>query len=185
MNKTNGIIIALLIILIGLVGYSILKPKDIISTPIETPIVRNSVDTPVVTTDTKTVSNPKTTTTGQANWFIPNQAGWVEHTLLWKTYSIGNVTFNYPPGYIVTTKKQETRQGVFVNEVTITDPNSRSETDDTIHVGVPYVGANDPNTIYEIKENANNSGIDFAVSLQASNYAKYIFSNIVASVTKK
>ena len=36
MNKTNGIVIALLVILIGLVGYSILKPKDIISTPTET-----------------------------------------------------------------------------------------------------------------------------------------------------
>jgi hypothetical protein len=49
MNKTNGIVIALLIILIGLVGYSIFKPKDIINPPTETPIVSNSVDTPLST----------------------------------------------------------------------------------------------------------------------------------------
>lgn len=190
MNKTNGIIIVLLIILIAIVGYAVFKkPKDVTNfyqTEENTPISNQNgnVDPVVVPTQTTTQQDsPKPAT--QESWFIPNQNGWVEQTLLWKTYSIGNVSFRYPSGYVVTTEKQEIRPGVFSNKITITNPNSRSEFDETIYVGVPYTGAADPNTVYQIKENVNNSGIDLAISLEASNYAKYIFNNIAASFIKK
>ena len=70
------------------------------------------------------------------------------------------------------------------DEITIVDPNSRSESPDTIYVGVPYTGQSDPSLIYLIKENINNSGLSFAISLEASSFAKHIFENIAASANK-
>ena len=79
----------------------------------------------------------------------------------------------------------ERRAGLFYDQIIIVNPNSRSDFDDTIYFGIPYTGATDSNAVYEIKENANNSGADFAISKNASPYAKYIFSNISASARKK
>ncbi len=121
----------------------------------------------------------------EASWFIPNQSGWVMHTLNWKKYSDSYVTFSYPPSYVVKTEKVERRAGLFVDQTTIIDPNSRSDFDDTIFYGVPYTGANDPANFYEIKENVNNTGVDFAISLKASNFGKYVLDNIAASAYKK
>ena len=120
----------------------------------------------------------------QADWYIPNQIGWVIKTLDWKKYSIDDSEFFYPSNYIVKTEKFETRfgSGSFYDQITIFDPDSRSDTDDRIFIGIPNTGANDPYAFYEIRENINNSGVTLSIAFEASNFAKYIFENIVASV---
>jgi hypothetical protein len=189
MNKNAKIIIITLVIIILVLGYLAFKPKNVQYNDYIAPEVtteNNHINTPTAPQTTSAQVNPPkpVTTQTQASWFIPNQVGWSEHTLTWKTYSTGDVSFNYPSGYVVETKKQEMRQGIYYDETTIKNPNSRSETDDTIYVGIPYVGANDPYTIYDVKENINNTGLTLSVRKDASNYAKYIFNNIAASATK-
>ena len=73
----------------------------------------------------------------QASWFIPNETGWVEHTLDWKTYSVENVSFNYPPSYIVKIEEVERQAGLFVDQIMVLDPNSKSDKDETIYFGIP------------------------------------------------
>jgi len=61
MNKTNGIVIALLIILIGLVGYVAFKPNQITSTPVTDSTVINEAAVPVVPKATNTQTPPAST----------------------------------------------------------------------------------------------------------------------------
>lgn len=185
MNKNTKIIIGLLVIVIILLGYLAFKPKNAdITVYNNKPIISENKDNKAVL---PVVNSPKTVlaTTGQANWYIPNQTGWTEHTLTWKTYSTGNASFKYPPAYVVETKQEETRPEIYINQTVITNPNSRSETDDTIYLDIPYTGASNPYDLYDIKENINNTGLTLAIRKDASNYGKYIFSNVVASVAKK
>lgn len=184
MNKNTKIIITILVIIIIVLGYLVFKPKPVDQSPLyktESDVTSNKVDAP----STSTISpKPTPEKQGQAAWYIPNKSGWIEHTLDWKTYSIGNISFRYPTTYVVTTKRVETRPDVYIDQTTITDPSARSETDDTIYLGVPYTGANDPTTVYYIKENINNNNISLSIRKDASSYAKYILENIAASVVK-
>ncbi|HQV65026.1 MAG TPA: hypothetical protein PKZ56_02255 [Candidatus Paceibacterota bacterium] len=66
MNKTNGIVIALLIILIGLVGYTIIKPKTSPVIPISQNIEENKV---VTDPQTKTTTVSAKTSPYKANGF--------------------------------------------------------------------------------------------------------------------
>ena len=185
MNKTTKIIIGVLVIIIIVLGYIAFKSKEA-----DEEMYRN--DAAVLENKTANTSAPVTTNSvkttpankDQASWYVANTSGWTEHTLDWKTYSIGKVSLRYPSTYVVKTERVETRPDMYIDQTVIKDPNTRSETDDAVYIGIPYSGASDPNTIYDIRENVNNTNITLSIKKDASNYAKYIFSNIVASASK-
>lgn len=78
MNKTNGIVIALLVILIGLVSYNTFKSKDNVSTVIDTPMETTSSNVPVTTkAQVTTPQNTTTTVTTQTNSNTSNNSSTV------------------------------------------------------------------------------------------------------------
>ena len=147
-NNTSKLNTVLLVVLILLVGFGIWKMSD-----------KNDHDKyQIPVGDTQYEKDNEYSYSvdqkqQQAVWYVSNQNGWVDHTLTWKKYALENGgTFSYPPNYIVKTEKVEIRPdwGSY-DEITIVDPNSRSESPDTIYVGVPYTGQSDPSLIYLIK----------------------------------
>jgi hypothetical protein len=77
MNKTNGIVIALLVILIGLVSYSIFKPKDNTSTVLDTLTETDSSSIPVTTKTQVIIPQNTNTTTTQTNSTATNSSSTV------------------------------------------------------------------------------------------------------------
>lgn len=154
-----------------------------------TPVLSNTnttvpQSTVPATNNTQNTQTNTATASGQASWYKPNTSGWVEKTLTWKTYSTGNASFSYPPSYVVKTSTVSTRPGVSMQQTTITNPNNPNGIRDTIYLDVPYTGANDPSTQFNIRENVNGSGLSFSLSYDATEYTKYIFENLVASAKK-
>lgn len=105
MNKTNGIVIALLVILIGLVSYNTFKSKDNVSTVIDTPMETTSSNVPVTTkAQVITPQNTTTAVTTQTNSNTSNNSSTVnsgtESDKLIKLTTCG-ASFSQPLGWSV------------------------------------------------------------------------------------
>ncbi len=184
-NKSNIFIAILIAIMFVLLGYIFIsKSKQGEQNESSPELIANTnigiQDNNLPNANIVAINSPT-----EASWFISNQNGWVLNTLAWQSYPAGNVSFSYPPNYTAKIEKIERRAGLFEDQITIIDPNGMTNSNDKIYFSIPYTGGADPRSIYEIKENVNNTGADFAISLQASDFAKYIFNNIVASAHNK
>lgn len=161
----------LVLIAVILIIYLATKKKTEAPSPEDVAQVSNTETGAIATTTPTTTIKPVTTTTTNTTVAIPAN---------WQTLVFGGATFRYPLGWQRFQKNIETKPGsgsYYTKDYIFSTDYPSFEI--IFSLTEPYAGANDPNTIYDIKKV---KGVYFALAKDAPKAEKDIFAKIVGSV---